>query len=523
MQLWRMLPWIVALSLWPELGQGGNFHSSEARLVTKAELARTNSATFWTGTDLQRNWSRSCPIVVDAWTGPAQGSTRFTFADGEVFNWEMHVAGTPDKILVDVIPHEVDHMVRATLLRRPVVRWLDEGCAAFFESDSAKAQLRLLAQQESWQECDIHWLTAMQYPADAAGQTRVYRLGFGFVEFLLSLRDAACLLQFQASTNLQAACQQFYGFPLHELPARWNAWNSRRRLDGTKDLEEQRGKLRIWTADWCGPCRQFKADIARHASFREWLLNHYEIEFVNYDQNLQLAKASGIRSIPAFEQAQGVIIGYLGPSDLMTRLDAAVPPPPIAVPSLPPVADESKVSPKPLTPVSEEPGQSSSDAAQTPSTPQESNVLSVHEPKQSGGLLSWLPAGLTILQWAGILGGTAASGGVAAIGISLLTRWLGVRLSRRLSNQSGPLSKGGEADVLAPFPRQLDEARELYALRQSEGRVAALDALRGMFLDDELEKLDRSDDAAVKSVVQRIRASIDQRVDEVAPLSTQSP
>ncbi|MCA9046112.1 MAG: thioredoxin family protein, partial [Planctomycetaceae bacterium] len=349
MELWRLLPWIVALSLWPELGHGGNFHSSQAQLVTAAEQARTKSASFWTGTELQGNWSRSCPIVVDVWTGPGQGSTRFTFADGEVFNWEMHVAGTPDKILVDVIPHEVDHMVRATLVRRPVVRWLDEGCAALFESESAQEHLRQLARQESWRECDLNWLTAMQYPADAAGQTRVYRLGFGFVEFLLSLRDAACLLQFQASTNLQAACQQLYGFPLQELPSRWNAWNGQQQLGNAVD---RRGKLRIWTADWCGPCRQFRSDLNTQPAFREWILNHYEIEFINYDQNLQLAASSEIRSIPAFEHPHGVIIGYLGSSDLMARLNVAAPTVPDVESSTPLATDEPEVSAAPPPAVS---------------------------------------------------------------------------------------------------------------------------------------------------------------------------
>lgn len=86
--------------------------------------------------------------------------------------------------------------------------------------------------------------------------------------------------------------------------------------------------------------------------------------------------------------------------------------------------------------------------------------------------------------------------------------------------QPEPPDPGGEeAPPPIPFPRGLDEARQLLGLRQSEGRVAILDALRGMFLDDELDKLTRFD-PSTEAIVHRLREAIDRRVDEVAPLST---
>jgi len=80
---------------------------------------------------------------------------------------------------------------------------------------------------------------------------------------------------------------------------------------------------------------------------------------------------------------------------------------------------------------------------------------------------------------------------------------------------------GGEGDRPAPFPRQLDEARQLLELRQSEGRVAVLDALRGMFLDDELQKLSAEFPPEGATLLNRLQAAIDERVNQVAPLSTQ--
>lgn len=104
-----------------------------------------------------------------------------------------------------------------------------------------------------------------------------------------------------------------------------------------------------------------------------------------------------------------------------------------------------------------------------------------------------------------------------------LVRWRSARgqvSSSQPPSTADPAVEGGEATgTTAPFPRQLDEAGELLALRQSEGRVATLDTLRGMFLDDELEKLMEGDPVAAQLALS-LRKAIDARVEEVAPLTT---
>ena len=50
--------------------------------------------------------------------------------------------------------------------------------------------------------------------------------------------------------------------------------------------------------------------------------------------------------------------------------------------------------------------------------------------------------------------------------------------------------------------------------------MATLDALRGMFLDDELDKLKSESYPSRAAIVRQIRAAVDNRVDEVAPLTT---
>jgi len=146
-------------------------------------------------------------------------------------------------------------------------------------------------------------------------------------------------------------------------------------------------------------------------------------------------------------------------------------------------------------------------------------------------ILHWVPVTLSALQWAGVIGGSVATGGIGGMAVTaalFLVRWQSGRQPPRSSGDqvttgnsepAGSAEEGREGAVTAPFPRQLDEAGELLGLRQSEGRVATLDTLRGMFLDDELEKLMESDTASAQLALS-LRKAIDARVEEVAPLTT---
>jgi hypothetical protein len=123
----------------------------------------------------------------------------------------------------------------------------------------------------------------------------------------------------------------------------------------------------------------------------------------------------------------------------------------------------------------------------------------------------------------GLAGGAAATGGVGVVVLALIALWRLRRAKRRPRGDAAlataASAAGGAALLAAPFPRALDEARQLLGLRQTEGRVAVLDALRGMFLDDELHKLSATASPADAAVATRLRTAIDARVQEVAPLS----
>ncbi|MCA8995524.1 MAG: hypothetical protein KDA80_00995, partial [Planctomycetaceae bacterium] len=174
---------------------------SDAELAQTAERAREDSARFWTGHPLPGNWSAPCPITWRANTGPGCGSTRFQFANGEVFGWTMAVSGDRPEVLKNVIPHEVDHMVRASLVRHPIERWLDEGCASLMESETSRDRLRSQALNLPCERITLKWLNAKHYPQQCSQVSEMYALGFSLVEFLLDRDSPQQLLAFSRQTS----------------------------------------------------------------------------------------------------------------------------------------------------------------------------------------------------------------------------------------------------------------------------------------------------------------------------------
>lgn len=97
------------------------------------------------------------------------------------------------------------------------------------------------------------------------------------------------------------------------------------------------------------------------------------------------------------------------------------------------------------------------------------------------------------------------------------------RVEPALPSNASPAAGSEVRSPAAPFPRVLDEARELLTLRQREGRVGVLDALRGMALDDELAKILDGDDEPRKQFMRDLMTRLDGYVDQVAPRSTKGP
>lgn len=495
-----------------------NFVSPDPLITQAAEAARHRSAMYWSGTPLPGNWSTPCPILIVPALHSGGGQTHFRFEGGEVSGWRMSVSGRREELIRNVIPHEVDHMVRASLVRRRIERWLDEGCALLMESPEVHQQLRSVARSTSAEVISPDWLSAIEYPQSSAANGQLDAVGFSLVEFLLTRESPAVLLAVQRETDsVEARLQRHYGLTIPALREEWSRWKGSAAhvtcREGWCPMHHpgtagslKRPVLTIWTADWCPPCRQFKADFSTSAEFQATLQSAFQIEWRDYDQHNAEAVRNGIRSVPTFVVNRGMphqFNGYAGPAELLERLGL----PPIPATQMLPTREPT------LTPIPE---------PSTPETNEAPIVPLIPTPPAERGL-SWLPITWTVLQWTGIIAGCAATGGVSGFALTLLSlawkRQRRKRSQRSAGPQSGHPRERRDEAIYAPFPRELDEARELLELRQSEGRVATLDTLRGMFFDDEVEKLSQSEPASAP-LLEKLRNAIDSRVDEVAPLTT---
>ena len=202
-----------------------------------AEQSRKDLAILWLGEPLP-DWSAKCPIKVHVGKDlGAGGSTSFVFENGEVFDWEMEIQGSHERILDSVMPHEITHMILASHFGKPIPRWLDEGIATSVECLSEKANYRKMLRhylQSDVRRCfPLNRMVAMKdYPSDPMP---FYAQGFSLVEYLLECgqrfddQQHRRLVRFAESAmqngDWQSALQEHYGIKnLGELQLSWVAW-----------------------------------------------------------------------------------------------------------------------------------------------------------------------------------------------------------------------------------------------------------------------------------------------------------
>lgn len=509
-----------------------NFICSDHEITSAAEAARVKSAIFWTGKPLPGNWYAPCPIQVVAASHSGGGMTQFRFEDGEVHSWSMRIEGSKAVLLKDVIPHEVDHAVRASLVRHPIERWLDEGCATLFESPEVQQELRNNALRADANLIQINWLNSYEYPKGSTEIQSLYAVGFSLIEYLLSIKDAPALLEFQKQTgSVEKRLNDIYKLSVADLRAGWKEWKSAEveshialRCECTNP---NKPLLVIWTAKWCRGCHLFWGNWNTDSNFRATIEKHFHVHILDYDRHRGLAIKHSVQNLPTFQTQDAKIIGFENRESLLKQLklsDSGNPP--TQTPTEPnPQATSDEIATVPSTKETKDSEAPVLGAVPTKGSPTEQTVVP-SPPLESkswlGRISHSLPVGLTLLQWTGILGGTAATGGLAGFAIAMLPKLISLR--KRRHKRSVPASdladeRSNPAPAF-PFPRELDEAGQLLKLRQSEGRVAVLDALRGMFLEDEIEKLKKSKDRSSSTILEELMSAVDQRVDQVAPLSS---
>lgn len=507
--------------------ESANFVGADHEVLSVAEASRRKSAIFWTGKVLPGDWSTACPITILPAQHAGGGTTSFRIEAGEVFDWSMTIEGRRDRLLEDVIPHEVDHMVRASLVRRPIERWLDEGCATLFESERVKQELRTVASRVDAALIQSNWLASLTYPIDSTDVGHLYAVGFSLTEFLLTQRDPRTLLELQSDAGrIESRLMKHYQLTIPQLREQWDQWrivNFRKETALRCNCQDQRPLLLIWTASWCRGCQLFWQVWRSEPAFRHRLEAAFHIHVLDYDQHQALAAAKGVTQLPTFQLNERLLTGFVDATQLLQELLQSKPEIPPGTTFDDVVAEE----PEPAELERDSPASS----ATVPDHPQPDlnqieTVASSKASQSSWGqamrerLQRWLPLGLTTLQWTGIVGGSVATGGVAGLLISLLPKLLALRRERRQLALPQPAPAPERRELpLAPFPRELDEARQLLELRQTEGRVAVLDAIRGMFLDDEIEKLMATASPERLEMLSALREAIDRRVDKVAPLT----
>lgn len=522
-----------------------NFDCADPGFVRAAEQARLDSAQFWSGTPLPGRWSAPCRISLGSRDAAACGRTTFVFDRGEVSGWNMFLSGPRAALLRDVLPHEVDHMVRASLVRRPIPRWLDEGCATLMESAESHHHCRELLPRHLPGRVDRTFLDAADYPTRAAEFERVYAVGFSLVEFLLERGGPQRLLAVQSDPRpLSQSIEVHYAIGVESLDERWREWVQRRQDGGTdcrsvgchrhacdggppSGVAAEFPVLTIYTSAWCEPCRRFWSDYRSDPRFRSTILNRFRVRVVDVDWQPEPLRSGRIDGVPTFEAAATTATGYQGKDWLLSQLGLTA-----TIPERPRQAPVQPDAPPPAT--NRDPGRESvsavdvsaadvsvagpppNDIAVDAGGPSVTSGPAPAGPTPAAAFASRIvPIVLTSLQLAGVIGGSAATGGAGALAVAA---WI-YRRRRRRRQRAKSATKGAAADRPAPFPRALDEARELRRLRQTEGRVAVLDALRGMLLDDELARLEATAALPEREVLQRLRTALDARVDEIAPRS----
>jgi hypothetical protein len=188
-----------------------------------AEHYRSQKATEWLGREMP-NWGRPCPLRVTL-AGNSGGATTFDFYNGSIRSIEMHIEGSPDRLLASVLPHEITHTVLAYYFRMPVPRWADEGSSVLSEDERERnvheQEVRRILQTR--RAIPLRRLFGlMDYPRDVMV---LYAEGYSVANFLVGQSSRLEFLAFVAQGmqgNWDAAIRAHYRYrSVEELEGAW--------------------------------------------------------------------------------------------------------------------------------------------------------------------------------------------------------------------------------------------------------------------------------------------------------------
>lgn len=199
-------------------------------LLKQAETSRKELAIEWFGQELPPSPQPISLTAADV--GPhvlASGVTEFGFQGSTPHSFQMVVAGSRERILDSVLPHEVLHTVFATFFGRPVIRWADEGCCTTVEhaSERAKQDKLLIEFLHTDRGIAFNKMFRMtKYPRD---MLPLYSQGYSLCRFFIAQGGKRKFMDYlkegMSHEQWDAVTQKFYGFEdLSELQVTWVEW-----------------------------------------------------------------------------------------------------------------------------------------------------------------------------------------------------------------------------------------------------------------------------------------------------------
>jgi RNA polymerase sigma factor (sigma-70 family) len=170
-----------------------------ARQVGRAaERHRTALARLWRGEGGVPDWPELCRIRVRIADQAPACATTFAFDRGAVLSQHMFLDGPLERVLADLLPHEVTHTILAHWAGGPVPRWADEGAALLAESAASRAN----HEAALWKLLDMgrriplrQLLPLRDYPSDVVV---LYAEGYSLTEFLVAQKGRPTFLDFVA-------------------------------------------------------------------------------------------------------------------------------------------------------------------------------------------------------------------------------------------------------------------------------------------------------------------------------------
>lgn len=254
----------MCLLLFGEVACAGNFvagRGATPEMVAAAEMARVKSSQFWTG-EILPDWREPCVIEWTPDEGSGGGATHTRFGQ-TIHPFLMSLNGPLEKTLTHVIPHEVDHTVRQTLIGKPVNRLIDEGCASLFEPTSVdrEAFLSMLLRCPDPRGC-WSWIDANEYPSSSEEVGWMYGAGISIADYLMKTHGKGKVLRIQHySPRMSQGWDDVFGESIEETASKWLVWY-RSGSGSTVTAKPEPRDVVIFTFDsGCPPCNRLAADV----------------------------------------------------------------------------------------------------------------------------------------------------------------------------------------------------------------------------------------------------------------------